>query len=75
MRIIRHGINEKKLEEISEVKKYFSRIFTIFPKEIREKLKHLDISKEKKKILKKELAFLSKENQIKYLDELERLCD
>ncbi|MFX1377232.1 MAG: hypothetical protein ACFFA0_15615 [Promethearchaeota archaeon] len=73
--IIKHGTNEKNMEEISEIKKYFSRIFTILPKDIREKLKLLNISKEIKKILKKELAFLSKENQIKYLDELERLYD
>jgi len=70
---IKGDINEKDLEEISEIKKYFSRIFTVLSKEIRERLKNLNISKEKKKILKKELAFLSKENQMKYLDELYRL--
>lgn len=70
---IKGDINEKDLEEISEIKKYFSRIFAVLPKEIRERLKNLDISKEKKKILKKEIAFLSKENQMKYLDELYRL--
>jgi len=70
---IKEDINEKDLEEISEIKKYFSRIFTVLPKEIRERLKNLDISKIKKKILKKELAFLSKENQMKYLDELYRI--
>ena len=68
-------INEKELEEISEIKKYFSRIFTIIPKELKERFKILNISKEKRKILKKELAFLSKENQLKYLDELERLYE
>jgi hypothetical protein len=73
--IIKSDINEKELEEISEIKKYFSRIFTVIPKEIKEKLKTLNISKEKKKILKKELAFLSKEKQIGYLDELERIYD
>jgi len=72
---IKGDINEKDLEEISEIKKYFSRIFTVLPKEVRERLKNLDISKEKKKILKKEIAFLSKENQMKYLDELYRLYD
>ncbi|MFX0083496.1 MAG: hypothetical protein ACFE94_17250 [Candidatus Hodarchaeota archaeon] len=70
---IKEDINEKDLEEISEIKKYFSRIFTVLSNEIREKLKNLDISKEKKKILKKELAFLSKRDQMKYLDELYRL--
>ncbi len=72
---INGDINNKDLEEISEIKKYFSRIFTVLPKEVRERLKNLDISKEKKKILKKEIAFLSKENQMKYLDELYRLYD
>ena len=72
---IKGDINEKDLEEISEIKKYFSRIFTVLPKEVRERLKNLDISKEKKKILKKEIAFLSKENQMKYLEELYRLYD
>jgi hypothetical protein len=73
--LITSDINEKELEEISEIKKYFSRIFTVIPKEIKEKLKNLNLSKDKKKILKKELAFLSKESQLKYLDELERLYD
>ncbi|MFX0027992.1 MAG: hypothetical protein ACFE8B_02185 [Candidatus Hermodarchaeota archaeon] len=75
MIVIKSDINEKELEEISEIRKYFSRIFTVFSKEIRDKLKHLNIPKEKKKILKKELAFLSNENQLKYLDELESIYD
>ena len=70
---IKGDINEKDLEEISEIKKYFSRIFTVLPKEIRERLKNLDISKEKKKKIRKALAFLPKEKQMKYLDELYRL--
>jgi hypothetical protein len=73
--IIKSDINEKELEDISEIKTYFSRIFTVIPKEIKERLKTLNISKEKRKMLKKELVFLSKENQLKYLDELERLYD
>lgn len=73
--IVKSDINEKELEEISEIKKYFSRIFTVIPKEIKDRLKTLNLSKEKRKILKKELAFLSKENQLKYLEELERLYD
>lgn len=73
--IVKSDINEKELEEISEIKKYFSRIFTVIPKEIKDRLKTLNLSKEKRKILKKELGFLSKENQLKYLEELERLYD
>jgi len=68
---IKGDINEKDLEEISEVKKYFSRIFTILSKEIRERLKQLNVSKEKKKKIRKELAFLPKEKQIDYLEEFE----
>ncbi len=61
------------IEDIPEIKKYLSRIYTILSKEIREKLKDLDVSKEKKKEIKKELAFLSKDKQIEYLDELIQL--
>jgi len=68
---IKEDINEKDLEEISEIKKYFSRIFTVLPKEIRERLKQLNVSKEKKKKIRKELAFLPKEKQIEYLEEFE----
>jgi len=58
------------LEDIPEIKKYFMRIYTVLSKDIREKLKLLNVSKEQKKKIKKELAFLSKEKQIEYLDEL-----
>lgn len=60
----------RELEDIPEIKKYFSRIYTIFSKDIREKLRDLNLSKEKKKKIKRELAFLSKDKQIEYLDEL-----
>lgn len=67
---IRGDINNKDIEEIPEIKKYFMRIYTILSKDIRDRLKNLDLPKEKKKKIKKELAFLSKEKQIEYLDEL-----
>ena len=73
MNNINGKIKNKELEDMPEVKKYFSRIYNVVPKEIREKLKKLKIPKEKKKKLKKELAFLSKEKQIEYLDEINRL--
>ena len=63
-------INNKDFEEIPAVKKYFARIFTILSKEVRDKLMNLNVSEEKRKTLKKELAFLSKERQKEYLDEL-----
>ncbi len=52
------------------VKEYFSKIFTLLSKEIREKIKDLDISKNERKEILKELAFLSKEQQIKYINAL-----
>ena len=61
------------LEDIPEIKKYFLRIYTVLSKEIREKLRDLDVPKDKKKKIKKELAFLSKDKQIEYLDELIQL--
>jgi hypothetical protein len=63
--------NNKDLEEIPEIKKYFSRIYTVLSKEIRDKLKRLNVSKEKKKKIRKQLAFLPKNKQNEYLDEFE----
>ncbi|MFW9828891.1 MAG: hypothetical protein ACFFEY_14980 [Candidatus Thorarchaeota archaeon] len=68
--MIKVDANEKELEEIPEIKKYFMRIFTVISKEVREKLNNLEIDKEKKKKIKKEIAFLSKDKQLEYLDEL-----
>ena len=70
---IKEDLEEKDLEDISEIKKYFMRIYTVLSKDIRDKLKKLDLDREKKKKIKKELAFLSKEKQIEYLDELNRI--
>ena len=64
-------LEEKDLEDIPEIKKYFMRIYTVLSKEIRDKLKLIDLDKNKKKKIKRELAFLSKDKQIEYLDELE----
>ncbi len=70
---IKEDINKKDLEEIPEIKKYFSRIFSVFSKEIRDKLKSLNLSKKKIKKLKRELAFLSEKKQITYIDEFYRI--
>ncbi len=70
MIVIKADANEEELEEIPEIKKYFMRIFTVLSKEVREKLNNLEIDKEKKKKVKKEIAFLSKDKQLEYLDEL-----
>ncbi|MFX1592476.1 MAG: hypothetical protein ACFFCL_07280, partial [Promethearchaeota archaeon] len=58
------------IEDIPEIKRYFMRIYTVLSKDIREKLKLLNVPKEQKKKIKKELAFLTKDKQIEYLDEL-----
>jgi hypothetical protein len=61
--------NNKDLEEIPEIKKYFSRIYTVLSKDIRDKLKNLNVSKDKKKKIRKVIAFLPKKKQNEYLDE------
>jgi len=55
------------------VKEYFSKIFAVLSKDIRKKIKNLKIPKKEKKELLKELAFLTKEQQIKYIDALIKL--
>ena len=70
---INGDLEEKDIEDIPEIRKYFMRIYTVLSKEIREKLKNLDLDKEKKKKIKRELAFLSKDKQIEYLEELNKI--
>ncbi|MFW9824059.1 MAG: hypothetical protein ACFFE4_14030 [Candidatus Thorarchaeota archaeon] len=62
--------NNEEIEKIPEIKKYFSKIFTVLSKEMRDKLMELNLPKEKLKKIKKELAFLSKEKQERYINEL-----
>jgi hypothetical protein len=59
-------------EKLDVVKKYFQRIFTVLSKEVREKLLELNLSKEELKEVKKELAFLSDEGQLGFLEELSK---
>ncbi len=66
---IKEEINNKHHEEIPENKKYFTKIYTVLSKDIREKLKKLNVSKKKKKKIRRELAFLPKKKQNDYLDE------
>ncbi|MFX1498937.1 MAG: hypothetical protein ACFFBH_15535, partial [Promethearchaeota archaeon] len=49
------------------VKEYFSKIFSVLSKEIRKQINDLNIPKKEKKEILKELAFLTKEEQAKYL--------
>ena len=67
--IIKGDSNKKDLEEIPEIKKFLSRIYTVLSKDIRDRLKKLKVSKEKMRKIRKELAFLPKKKQIEYLDE------
>lgn len=66
---IKGDTNNKDLEEIPEIKRFFSRIYNVLSKDIRDKLKQLNVSKEKKKKIRRELAFLPKTKQNEYLDE------
>ncbi|TFG00626.1 MAG: zinc ribbon domain-containing protein [Promethearchaeota archaeon] len=59
-------VKDKKDKKL--VKKYFSKIFTILSKDIKEKIKDLDLSKKEKKEILRELAFLSREKQVKYIN-------
>jgi len=57
-------------EKLEIVKKYFARIFNVLSEEVRERLLKLDFSEKELKKIKKELGFLSDEQQKKYLEEL-----
>ena len=59
-------------EKLNVVKKYFAKIFNILSKDVRRQLLSLNIPKEELKEIKKELAFLPEEEQMKYLEELSR---
>ncbi|MFO8019166.1 MAG: hypothetical protein R6U96_11060 [Promethearchaeia archaeon] len=63
----------KDKEDKKVVKKYFSKIFTILSRDIREQIYELDIPREEKRDLLKELAFLSKEKQVRYMKEIVNL--
>ena len=50
------------------VKEYFSKIFAVLSKDLRKQIKDLKISKKEKKELLEELVFLTKEEQVKYIE-------
>ena len=52
------------------VQEYFSKIFAVLSKDLRKQIIELKISKKEKKDLLEELAFLTKEEQIKYIETL-----
>ena len=55
------------------VQEYFSKIFAVLSKDLRKQIIELKISKKEKKDLLEELAFLTKEEQIKYIETLVHL--
>ena len=52
------------------VKEYFSKIFAVLSKDLRKQILNLKISKKEKRELLEELAFLTKEEQVKYIEVL-----
>jgi hypothetical protein len=52
------------------VKEYFSKIFAVLSKDLRKQILNLKISKKQKRELLEELAFLTKEEQVKYIEAL-----
>ncbi len=55
------------------VKEYFSKIFTLLSKDLRKQITDLKVSKKEKRELLQELAFLTQEEQVKYIDSLVNL--
>ena len=55
------------------VRQYFSKIFTVLSKDIRKQIKDLEIPEKEKKELLQELAYLTKEEQIKYIEAIVNL--
>ena len=64
-------VKDEKDKEL--VKHYFTRIFTVLSKELKTQINELKISKKEKKELLKELAFLTREEQLKYIDAIVEL--
>ncbi|MBA7634550.1 hypothetical protein ES703_42136 [subsurface metagenome] len=52
------------------MKEYFSKIFAVLSKDLRQQISNLKISKKEKRELLEELAFLTKEEQVKYIEAL-----
>ncbi|MFX1417524.1 MAG: hypothetical protein ACFE9N_01245 [Promethearchaeota archaeon] len=55
------------------VKEYFSKIFAVLSKDLRKQIIDLKISKKEKNELLEELAFLTKEEQVKYIEAIVNL--
>ncbi len=68
--LINNDENDGGFDKLDVVKRYFSRIFSVLSKDVREQLMELNLSKDELKEVKKELAFLSEEKQKQFLKEL-----
>ncbi|MHA1461111.1 MAG: hypothetical protein ACTSO8_06475 [Promethearchaeota archaeon] len=68
--LINNDENNGGFEKFDIIKKYFSRIFAVLSKDVREQLMNLNLPKDELKEVKKELAFLSEEKQKEFLKEL-----
>ncbi len=72
MVLISNNGKERGFETLDVVKRYFQKIFTVIPKDVREQLVDLNLSKDELKEVKKELVFLPDEKQKEYLNELSK---
>ena len=61
-------VKDEKDKEL--VKHYFKKIFAVLSKELKNQINDLGISKKEKKELLKELAFLTQEEQVKYIESI-----
>ncbi|MFX0140066.1 MAG: hypothetical protein ACFFDN_40865 [Candidatus Hodarchaeota archaeon] len=52
------------------VKEYFSKIFAVLSKDLRQQINSLKITKKEKRELLEELVFLTKEEQVKYIESI-----
>lgn len=57
-------------EKLDVIKRYFSRIYTVLSKEVRDALLKLDVSQKEFKDIMKSLAFLPEEKQKVFLKEI-----
>ena len=73
MAIIRSLLPVKNEKDKKLVKEYFSKIFALISKDLRKEIKDLKIPKKERQEILQELAFLSKEEQAKYIMALANL--
>jgi hypothetical protein len=67
--------NIENFEELEIIKKYFQRLFTILPEDLRRKVEDLNLTNKEKKELIKELGFLENRKQEDYLKELQEILN